>query len=164
MGAKAGRAPECRTLLAAIKGRLAYKGATAEKISATLKKDHPKAYTTELHDLADIGLMVLAGTAGRSGPKAKAQIEMFEEYDPPKMVVLRVPDAKGRVQRIHKAVGALKIAEARQHILDSTGKSRSRRSDKISELTRLVDDVEKFGKSDQSTIDECWAEARKRSV
>lgn len=164
MGARKGRAPECHTLLAAIKGRLAYKGATSEKIVATLKKDYGKAYTAELHDLAHIGLMKLAGAAGRSGLKAKAQFEMFKEYDPPRMVVLRVEKAKGHVQRVHKAVDALTIAEARQYILDNSGRPRSRRAEKITELTRLVDDVEQYGKSDQATIDECWAEACKNSV
>jgi hypothetical protein len=160
MSGRKGRAREVRTLLAAIKGRLAYKGATSEQIVAVLEKDHPKAIAAELKDLVHIALIKLAGEAGRSGPRAKVQLEMFVEYDLPKMVVLTVQDAKGRTKKVHKAVGALQIVEAREYVREHNPKGRSHHDTQVTELARLVDDVAKYGESDKSTIDECWATSR----
>jgi hypothetical protein len=81
---------------------------------------------------------------------------MFAEYNTGPMITLRKQDAKGRVQRIHKAVDALTLGEARQHVLENT-RSRPRRSKAVTELARLVDDVRAYGKSDSSTLGECWA-------
>jgi hypothetical protein len=150
--------------LAAIKGRLAYKGATSEQIVAILEKDHPKAIAAETKDLVHIALIKLAVEAGRSGPKAKVQLEMFAEYDLPKMVVLSVTDGKGRTKRIHKAVGALQIVEARQYVIDHSPKGRTHHDTQVKELARLVDNVAKYGASEKSTIDECWTAARAASI
>lgn len=164
MAGKKGRAPAVRTLLAAIKGRLSRKGATSERIVAILKKDHPKAIETETADILHIGLIKLASSAGTNAPKAKAQLEMFAEYDLPKMVVLRQLDSKGHVQRIHKAVGALTIAEAKQYVEDHSAKPRSRLAEHVKELARLLDDVGHLGKSDVATLDELWAQSQAASV
>lgn len=150
--------------MAAIKARLAYKGATSEQIVAVLEKEHPKAIVAEIKDLLHIALIKLAGEAGRSGPKAKVQLEMFKEYDLPKMVVLTVTDAKGRTKKVHKAVGGLTITEAKQYVTDHMPKGRSHLDTQVNELSRLVDDVEKYKKSETSTVDECWAAAQAASI
>ena len=157
------RAPQIRNLIAAIKGRFAHKGVTSDRIVAILKRDHPKAVTSETADILDIGLTKLASEScsGRSGVESKTQLEMFAEYDTPKMVTLRIPDAKGTIQKVHKAVGAMTIPEVRQYVVDKTTKPPSRRAAKLKEMARLADDMEPFSKSAASTIDECWAASKK---
>ncbi len=157
MGAKKKLAPQVCSLLAVIKGKVAHKGATSEEIVAALRKEHPEAIKAELDDILHVGLIQLANQVCRlrSGGATSAQLEMFAEYGVPKMITLRVEDTKGRVRNIHKAVGALTLAEARQHVSEHT-KPRPRMSDEVKELARLVDDVQGFAKSERSTIDECW--------
>jgi hypothetical protein len=142
---------------------LAYKGATSEQIVAILERDHAKAIAAETKDLVHIALIKLAVEAGRSGPKAKVQLEMFAEYDLPKMVVLSVADRKGHTKRVHKAVGALTIAEAHQYVTDHAPKGRSHHDSQVKELARLVDNVEKYGNA-SSTIDECWTALQAASI
>ncbi len=151
------RAPRTRNFLAAIKGKIARKGASSEDIIAALYRDHPEAIRAETADILHIGLIKLANDTCslKSGPATSAQIEMFAEYGTGPMITLRVTDAKGRVSRIHKAVDALKLTEADRHIEEHT-KPRPRQSKEIVELARLVGDVRKFGKSDSSTIGECY--------
>jgi hypothetical protein len=164
MSGHKGRAGKVRTLLAAIKGRLAYKGATSEQIVAVLEKDHPKAIASESRDLIRIALIKLASEAGRSGPKAKVQLEIFVEYDLPKMVVMTVIDSKGRKKRLHKAVGALTIVEGWQYVTDHSPKGRSRRDSQVKELARLIDDVAKYGEPETSTIDDCWKASQAAAI
>jgi hypothetical protein len=159
MAGKKKLAPQVCSLLAAIKGKVAHKGATSEDIITTLRKDHPDAIKIETADILHIGLIQLANQVCRlrSGGATSAQLEMFAEYGVPKMITLRIDDGKG-VRKVHKAVGALTIAEARQHVSEHT-KPRPRSSEEVKELARLIDDVKTFG-TERSTIDECWAKKR----
>jgi hypothetical protein len=101
-----------------IKGKVAHKGATSDEIVAALHRDHPEAIKAETADILHIGLIQLANQVCRlrSGGSTSVQLEMFAEYGVPKMITLRLEDAKGRVRKVHKAVGALTLAEARQHV------------------------------------------------
>jgi hypothetical protein len=89
---------------------------------------------------------------------------MFVEYDLPKMVVLTVKDAKSRTKKVHKAVGALQIVEAREYVTEHNPKGRSHHDTQVMELARLVDDVAEYGESDKSTIDECWVASQAASI
>jgi hypothetical protein len=154
-------APQVCSLLVVIKGKVARKGATSEEIVAALRRDHPEAIKAETADILHIGLIQLANQTCRlrSGGATSAQLEMFAEYGVPKMITLRIEDSKGRVRKVHKALGALTLAEARQHVSEHT-KPRPRASEEVKELARLVDDVQGFGETELSTIDECWAKKR----
>ncbi|MFZ1008884.1 MAG: hypothetical protein WAN65_18740 [Candidatus Sulfotelmatobacter sp.] len=154
------RAPQVRNHLAAIKSKVARKGASSEEIVAILTRDHPNAIRTETADILHIGLIKLANDicSLRSGPATTAQLEMFAEYGTGRMVNLRVPDSKGRVQRIHKMVDALTKPEARNHIAENTKPARPRQSKQIAELVRLVDDMDKYGEADW-TLGQCWKAA-----
>ena len=158
MGGKKKLAPQVCSLLAAIKGKVAHKGATTEEIVAALHKNHPEAIQAESADILHIGLTQLANQVCRlrSGGTSSLQLEMFAEYAVPKMVTLRTEDSKGRLRMVHKAVGALTLEEARRHISENT-KPRPRMSEELKELARLVDDVQEYRKTELSTIDECWA-------
>jgi len=153
------RAPRTRNFLAAIKGKVARKGASSEEIIAALHRDHPEAIRAETDDILHIGLIKLANDICnlKSGPATSTQLEMFAEYGTGPMITLRVTDAKGRVRRVHKAVDALTKPEARQHIAEHT-KPRPRQSKEITELARLVDDMDKYGEADW-TLGQCWKEA-----
>jgi hypothetical protein len=141
---------------------LAHKGATSDRIVAILEKDHPKAVASESADILHIGLIKLAGEAcsGGTGFESTAQLEMFAEYHTFKMVTLRIADAKGHTQKVHKAIGAMTIPEVRKFVVDKTTKPPSKRAKKIKEMARLADDMEPYSESAGSTIDECWAAAR----
>lgn len=154
------RAPQVRNYLAAIKSKVARKGASSEEIVAILMRDHPNAIRTETTDILHIGLIKLANDicSLRSGPATSTQFEMFAEYGTGRMVNLRVMDSKGRVRRIHKMVDALTKPEARRHIDENTKPARPRQSKEIAELARLVDDMDKYGEADW-TLGQCWKAA-----
>jgi hypothetical protein len=158
MAARKRRAPQVRNYLAMIKGKVARKGATSDEIVAILTKDHSNAIRAETADILHIGLIKLANDVCslRTGAaKNSTQLEMFAEYGTGPMVTLRIQDAKGRVRRVHKSVDALTLAEARKHVIEHT-KQRPKLPKEITELARLVDDVAKYGKSDASSLSECW--------
>jgi len=146
--------------LAVIKGKVAHKGATSEEIIAALRREHSEIIKAETDDILHVGLIQLANQVCRlrSGGATSVQLEMFAEYAVPKMITLRTEDDKGQVRNVHKAVGALTIAEARQHV-SAHMKPRPRASEEIKELARLVDDVQQFG-TERSTIEQCWAKKR----
>lgn len=152
------RAPQVRNHLAAIKNKVARKGASSEEIVAILQKDHPNAIRAEVADLVHIALIKLTNDTCslRSGPATTAQLELFAEYRTDKMITLREVNAKGRVRRVHKAVDALEWITVREHVDEHT-KPKPRQTPAIRELARLVDDMGKYKKSDHSTIGECWA-------
>jgi hypothetical protein len=147
-----------RNFLAAIKIKIARKGASSEEIVAILRRDHPNAIRLETADLIHIALIKLANDTCslKSGPASTAQLELFAEYATDKMITLRTVDGKGRIKRVHKAVDSLELVEARQYIEERT-KPKPRQAPEIRELARLVDDMDKYKKSDHSTIGECWA-------
>jgi hypothetical protein len=149
--------------LAVIKGNVAREGATSEEIIAILRKDHSETIEAEAADILHIGLIKLVNQVCRlrSGGSTSAQLEMFAEYGVPPMIALRVENAKGSVRMVHKAVGALTLAEAQRYVNEHT-RPRPRASEEVKELARLIDDVQSFG-TERSTIDECWAKAKKRA-
>lgn len=161
MAGKKKLAPQVCSLLGVIKGKVAHKGATSEEIVAALRKSHPGAIEAEKADILHIGLIQLANQVCRlrGGGSSSAQLEMFAEYGVEKMITLRTEDAKGRVRKVHKAVGSLTLAEARQHVSEHT-KPRPRISEQVKELARLIDDIQEFKESELSTIDYCWAKKR----
>ena len=153
------RAPRTRNFLAAIKSKVARKGASSEEIVSALLREHPEAVRAETDDLVHYALIKLANEACslKSGPSNNLQLEMFSEYATPRMILLRVEDAKGRVSRVHKAVDSLTKVEARQYVEDHT-KPRPKLSPKVVELARLVSDMEKYGE-DFWTLGQCWKAA-----
>jgi hypothetical protein len=76
---------------------------------------------------------------------------MFTEYNIPKTLLFR--DRSGT--KVHRQTLSLTIAEAREHILERT-KPRVNVPDEIKELARLVDDVDSYKVSEQSTIGDTW--------
>ena len=84
-------APEVQNLLAALKAKMAVKGAASESIVSTFIKQHADAIARENFDLVHIALMKLVGHVGavRSGGATAAQLEMFAEFAVPKTVLFR---------------------------------------------------------------------------
>ena len=153
------RAPEVRTLLVKIKGRLTSKGkgiSNADAVAELVRK-HGDAIHRELEDIKYLGLMKLANEACNrsSGFESTAQIEMFEEYKAPKLVYIRVVDEKGPVTKKHFPSGSLTPGQARQLVKESI-KPQPRIPERLKELARLADDMEPYKESESSTIDECW--------
>jgi hypothetical protein len=73
--------------------------------------------------------------------------------------MLRVTDKNGRVRKVCRAVDSLEIREVDRHLVEQAKPRRpkqSKQSKADAELARMVGDVRKFGKSDSSTIRECW--------
>ncbi len=148
------QAPIVRNLLAAVKAKMALKGAESEEIVIAFEKQHPEAIAKENADLVRIALMKIVGPVGsrRAAGTTAAQLEMFEEYSLPNTVLFRAADGR----KIHRFVQSMTTSEGREHVAEHT-KPRSRRlSTEVKELVRLLDDVEPHKKSERSTIGECW--------
>jgi hypothetical protein len=154
------RASRTRTLLAAIKSKHARKGISTEGMIAILERDHPEAVRAEFDDIKHVGLMKLANDACalHSVAKNSAQLDLFKEYGTGTTVMLRVIDKDGRARRVCRETDSLQIAEADRHLAEEQAKPRrpKRLSKENAELARMVGDVRKFGKSESSTIRECW--------
>lgn len=145
------RAPETQNLLAALKARMALKGARSEDIVAEFARKHPEIIRRENNDLVHMALMKLVGTVGAGTKGSAAQLELFTEYNIPKTILFR--DSHG--SKVHRQTLSLTIAEAREHILERT-KPRVNVPDEIKELARLLDDVDSYKVSEQSTIGDSW--------
>jgi len=158
MAARRKLAPETRSLIAAIKGKLAHKGAASEQIVATFKKQHLAVLEREMPDLLDMALMKITGQVHslRPGGATSAQLEMFTEYAIPPTILIHETDG----QRIHKSVLAMMPKAARDYIADRTKPRPRKVPPEIKELVRLLDDVEPYKKSESSTIGECWVAYR----
>ena len=91
------RAPEVRNLLAAIKGKMAQKGAEFEEIVIAFEKQHPEVIARENADLVRIALMKLVGPVGsrRAAGSTATQLEMFTEYALPNTVSFHAADGQG---------------------------------------------------------------------
>jgi hypothetical protein len=147
-------APETRSLLAAIKGKMAHKGAESEQIVAAFKKQHPEVLAREMPDLLDMALMKIAGQVGSRRPAGatSAQLELFTEYAIPPTLLIHTADGR----RLHKSVLGMTPSACRDHISEQTKPRVRRVSAEVKELVRLLDDVEPYKKSESSTIGECW--------
>jgi hypothetical protein len=152
------RAPEVQNLLAALKAKMAVKGAPSESIVATFIKQHAEVIARENLDLVHVALMTLVGHVGvaRAAGSTAAQLEMFVEFSVPKTVLFRMPDGS----KVHRQLQSLTVREGREHVIERT-KPRSRVPQPIKELARLLDTVEPHKVSGRSTIGECWSEFRK---
>jgi hypothetical protein len=147
------RAPETRILLAALKSKMARKGAESEEIVIEFEKLHDEVIMKEIADHKRISLMKLVNEVGaRRTSSSAAQMEMFKEYDVPDTLLFRLSDGR----KIHRHTQSLTPLEAREHIEDRT-KPRARVPEEIKELARLLDDIEPHKVSDKSTIGQCWA-------
>ena len=156
MAGRKPRAPQTRNRLAAIKNKIARKGATSEEIVAILLKEHPEVVKAEAIDIQHFGLIKLANEVCRlkSASPSSLQIEMFAEYGTGPIITLRVTDEKGAVRLVHKAVDALTKQETRYHIAEHSN-PRPKRSKQIQELARLLHDLDKYGEEDW-TLERCW--------
>lgn len=154
MSARKKLAPETRNLLAAIKGKMAPKGAESAQIVAAFKRLHPDVLARETADLLDIALMKIAGTVGSRRPAGatSAQLEMFTEYALPPTLLIRLDDGR----RIHKSVLSMTPKVARTHIAEHVRPRPRVMPAELKELARCLDDVEPYKKSESSTIGECW--------
>jgi hypothetical protein len=147
-----------QNLLAALKAKMAVKGAPSESIVAAFIKQHAEVIARENLDLVYIALMKLVGHVGVARPAGSTatQLEMFAEFAVPKTVLFRMSDGS----KVHRQLQSLTLPEGREHVLDRT-KPRARVPQQIKELARLLDAVEPHKLSGTSTIGECWAELRK---
>jgi len=154
------RAPQTRNHLAAIKNRLARKGATSEEIVAVFLSEHPEVVRAESKDIQHFGLIKLANEVCnlKSAATNNVQLEMFQEYQTGQVVTLRVTNAKGEVRLEKKAVAVLTKEEARQYIVEHS-KTRPRQSKRIQEMARLLHDVDKYGEEAWS-LERCWRKKR----
>jgi hypothetical protein len=152
------RAPEVQNQLAALKAKMAVKGASSESIVSAFIKQHAEVIARENLDLVYIALMKLVGHVGvvRAAGSTAAQLEMFVEFAVPKTVLFRTPDGS----KIHRQLPTLTVREGREHVLERT-KPRSRVPQSVKELARLLDTVEPYKVSGRSTIGECWTEFQK---
>lgn len=147
------RAPETQNHLAAIKAKMALRGASTEAIVHAFMKRYSEVVVKERDDLVFSALMMFAGRVGasRPGSSTSAQMELFGEYAVPKTVLFQLPDGTKR----HRQVETLTIAEGREHVTRRIRPS-VRVPTKLKELIRLLDDVDPYKASDHSTIGECW--------
>jgi hypothetical protein len=147
-----------QNLLAALKAKMAVKGAPSESIVAAFIKQHAEVIARENLDLVYIALMKLVGHVGvvRAAGSTAAQLEMFVEFSVPKTVLFRNPDGS----KVHRQLQGLSVVEGREHIRERT-KPKARVPQAIKELVRLLDTVEPHKVSVQSTIGECWIEFQK---
>ncbi len=151
------RAPETQNLLSALKARMAVKGASSEAIVQAFIKRHPEVIAKERDELIFTGLMKLVGQVGavRLGSASAAQMEMFVDYAVPKTVLYPMPDGTN----LHRQVQALTLLEGREYVLHRT-RPKLRVPAELKEMVRLLDDIEPYKLSDQSTIGECWVAHR----
>ena len=151
-------APEVKNLMAALKSRMAVKGATSESIVNEFIKHHGDAIARENSELVRIALMKVVQNAGKAiaGPTSSVQIEMFAEYRIDHMVMVTAPSG----EKQHRKVETLSIVEAHSFVEDHM-KPKSRLPSHVKEMTRLLDTVERYKVTDHSTIGECWKKYKK---
>jgi hypothetical protein len=152
------RAPEVQNLLAALKAKMAVKGAQSESIVAAFIKLYPEVIARENLDLVYTALMKYVGLVGvmRATGSSATQLEMFAEFAVPKTVLFRKQDGS----KVHRQLEALSLPEGREHVIERT-KPKARMPKQIKELARLLDTIEPHKATAKSTIGECWEEYRK---
>lgn len=148
------RAPETQNLLAAMQSKMAVKGASSEAIVHAFMKRYPEVIARESSDLVYTALMKYVANVGAVKGKSggSAQFELFEEYRLPRTVLFQISDSS----KMHRQLQSLTLEEGREHVLART-QPRARVPEDIAELARLLDDVEPYKVSDDSTIGDCWA-------
>jgi hypothetical protein len=136
---------------------MAAKGAPSEAIAAAFIKQHQDVIARENADLVFSAVMKFIGNVGavRPGRSPAAQQEMFAEYDVKQTVLYPMADGS----KIHRQVQGLTVAEGRNYVEIRT-KPRGRITTQVTEISRLLDDVERYKVSDRSTIGDCWAAYR----
>ena len=146
--------------MAALKSRMAVKGATSESIVNEFIKHHGDALARENLDLRRIALMKIVQDVGKAktGPSSSLQLEMFAEYGIERTVMITA--ANGR--KHHRKVETLTVLEARNFVEEHI-KPKSRLPSQVKEMTRLLDTIEPYKATDSSTIGECWKAFRKAS-
>lgn len=119
---------------------------------------HAEVIARENFDLVHIALMKLVGHVGavRASGTTASQLEMFAEFAVPKTVLFRLPDGL----KVHRQLQSLTLREGREHVLERT-KPRTRVPPAVKELARLLDAVEPYTATAESTIGECWNEFQK---
>lgn len=149
MAGRKRRAPRSRTYLLSIRNKHARKGVTKEEMIAVLQKQHPEIIRAEMDDILHLGLMVIANSVCnlKSGSDSSLQIELFEGYEIPRTITLRVPDAQGVIQNVTKAVDSLTKGEARQYVMDHAV-PRPKQSKHVRDMKRLLDDIGDHGEAD----------------
>ncbi|UYO42321.1 hypothetical protein KQX63_12945 [Rhodopseudomonas palustris] len=156
------RAPETTSIAAAFKSRMAAKGASTSEMVHAFIKQHADVLEREKYDHFVNSLTTIFGHEQASSPRSSAaQLEMFVDYDLEKTVLIRLPDGK----RVHRQLQSLTRPEAKEHLLYiSKPKNRpGKKTHLISELTRLLDDLEPHMRSAQTTIGEGWIEFREHN-
>lgn len=144
--------------MAALKSRMAVKGATSESIVNEFIKHHGDAIARENSELVRIALMKIVQNAGKAkaGPISSVQIEMFAEYGIDRMVMVTTPSG----EKQHRKVETLSVAEAHAFV-EAHMKPKSQLPSQVKEMTRLLDTVEPYKTNDRSTIGECWKKYKK---
>jgi hypothetical protein len=139
--------------LAALKSRMAAKGAPTEAIAAAFIKSNREVIEREIDDLVYTAVMKYIGNvaAVRPGKSPSAQAELFDEYAVKQTLLYPMPDGS----KIHRQVQTLTVAEAHEYV-KIRAQPRAQASSQLTEFTRLLDDVEPYKVSDGSTIGECW--------
>jgi len=147
-----------QNLLAALKAKMAIKGASSESIVSAFIKQHAEVIARENLDLVYIALMKIVGNVGavRATGSTAAQLEMFVEFAVPKTILFRLPDGS----KVHRQLQMLTLQEGREHVLERT-KPRTRIPPSVKELARLLDTVEPYKATIRSTIGDCWTEFQK---
>lgn len=136
---------------------MAQKGAESEDIVIAFQAQHRDSIAREIGDLTFIALMKLVGQVGSTRAKgaSAAQLEMFGEYGVPPTILIRKSDGR----RMHRHVQSMKPHEVRDYIAEHT-RPRAKVSEEVAELARLLDDIEPFKKSEETTVGECWTSYR----
>jgi hypothetical protein len=136
---------------------MAAKGAPSEAIAAAFIRSNADVIAREIDDYVFTAVMKWIGNVAaiRPGKSPSAQAELFAEYAVKQTVLYPMPDGS----KIHRQVQTLTVAEAHDYVKIRT-QPRARASSQLTEFTRLLDDVEPYKVSDQSTIGECWVAYR----
>lgn len=154
MGRK--RYPETRNVVAAVKARMARKGADTTQIVQEIIKKHLDVLDRERLDHYATSLTKLVG--GTSGEKVSVpagQLEMFDDYKLGPLIHLHLADGS----REHRLLNTVSHREIATHIEIVTAPKQNppKRSDHENyKLVRLLDDLEPYKQSDDSTIGESW--------
>ena len=152
------RAPKVRNSLASIVGKLPSGGMTTERIVAALHKSYQKEIADDTADLIEIALVRLVNqVCGRqSGSTPSFQASLFDEYGVQKRLSLVIQTPHG-LQKIWKNLSDVTVAEAKQCVADHE-RPPVRVSSKISELRRLLTDVERIEPSPDEKLVKAWSD------
>ena len=136
---------------------MAARGATSEAIVHAFIKKYPEVIVRENAEIVFSGLMKFVGHVGaiRPGSSPAAQQELFAEYAIKRTIVFPMADGSN----VHRQVQSLTVAEGHEYVRLRT-QPRARVTTQVTEFARMLDDVEPYKVSDQSTIGDCWKSLR----